>query len=1014
MRKSNRAILLSLVLFVGLSVWEVERCFAAIIRVPTDHITISKALESAKKGDTIQVAQGSYIENIVMKPGVTLEGGYPSDYSKRNILVNETIINGEKNKGSVVSMADGSTLDGFTVINGSRDELGDKSGTRAGIYNNMVSSIIVNNTIKNNEPVGVYFNGSKSVVRNNIIMNSTEAGIFLEKSSDLTIVGNVIKNNNFAGISAGDKPENKPNSKLDVRNNRIHGNGKAGIDAASATGTFYNNVIYKNSDSGIRCVASPVDITNNTVVENARAGIKIIDPDALPIIKNNIIAYNEEAGISSPKGGYTHNLLFSNFFVGDCDPDYLWCVKNQFGGYEDEEHYKKTKNIIANPLFVNIDLDDYHLKGDSPAIDAGDAEEKLNDVNFAPSLGTHTNDIGAYGGPYTIPEKRTLNNPPEASVIAGEKLFVNRMVKLDGRGSKDMDGDTITYQWNLLSTPVGSNAEIKRKNKEKSSFRADMAGDYEVQLVVTDRLGLFSEATIKKITVLGNLPPKASIADILSRFKIGDEVTVYGSASKDKDDDPLTYQWKFISKPKSSNIVIQNANAENASFQLDANGGYGLQLIVNDGKVDSRPAVVYFSTEYKAKDGIRHVPDEYPTIQLAVDAAGNAGDTVLVQKGIYKENLIIDNIVNLKGVGWPVITGNNSKGNYNTVQFAYLGDSAGKIEGFVITGGGTGGLGHGLAIWDSSPEIYNNIIHGNKHNGIGVHGRSALTSQTKIHNNLIYDNGLGIGNGNGSNAHIYNNKIFSNKVVGIGCRGMSLPRIEGNYIYENRIGVGTREVSSPSIIGNHIYNNADGGVVISPLSYIKKFVGPDIVIKNNLIYGNSRVGVAVTSFNISNVIVSNNTIDNNNTLDLVQRAGGVVLGWPEPAEFAAVVENNIITNNKFAGIANNRGLQQFIAPGAEIKNANNIVWNNSVEYEGVQPGKDEVSADPLYVKGEAFDSGQYFHAIGSPAMDTGNKSAIDLKMDKKSTRPDKTPDKGKVDLGYHYPILTEEFTEKEF
>ena len=663
-----------------------------------------------------------------------------------------------------------------------------------------------------------------------------------------------------------------------------------------------------------------------------------------------------------------------------------------------------------NPLFVNIDLDDYHLKGNSPGIDAGDPDKKFNDVNFAPSLGTPTNDIGAYGGPYTVPEGRDENNPPEAVIITDESPIVGQEIKLDARESWDVDGDSIAYQWKLLAKPVGSHVKIRRKNKAIISFEADRAGTYEIQLIVTDRLGLASKPVIQEISVSDNHPPEAYIDESISYFMVGDRVTVYGSASKDIDNDPLTYQWNIIYKPEKSDIVIQDANSKNISFRLDANGCYSLQLIVNDGKVDSEPAVTYISTSYIAEDGIRHVPAEYPTIQQAVDAAQD-GDTVLVQKGIYIENIIIDTNVNLKGIDWPVITGKKSKGNYNTVQFAHLGEGAGKIEGFVITGGGTGGLGHGLGVLNSSPEIYNNIIKDNKNNGIGIHGSVTLTGKTKIHNNLIYNNGWGIGNGMGSSAHIYNNKIFKNKNVGVGSRGMSLPRIEGNYIYENRIGIGTREVASPLIIGNHIYNNVSG-IVISPISYIEKFAGPDIVIKNNLVYGNSRVGIAATSFNMSKIIVINNTIDNNNTLDLQQRARGLVVGWPEPAEFTAIVANNIITNNKFAGIANNQGWDQFFAPGAVVKNTHNLIWNNYLDYKGVKPGKKEISDNPQYVKGEAIDSGQYFIAADSPALDFGNKSAIDLNMDRSSTQADKIPDKGKVDLGYHYPLSTEEFIEK--
>ncbi len=1007
MEKKVKIIILN---FFILQVLSATTCFADIIRVPQHHNTLNKALGYAKDGDIIQVSGGDYRESVEMKPGVILQGGYSNDYSTRDITINETVIDGIANNGPVVLMAEGSTLDGFIIINGSRKIHSDKSISGSGIYNKGVNTVIINNVVKNNEPAGIYFNGATSVVKNNLVMNNTEAGVFIEKSSDIKIMNNIIKNNNFAGISAGGKPANKPDSILDVRNNIIYGNGKAGIDAASASGKFYNNTIYKNSDAGIRSIVSPVDITNNTIVANSRSGVIIVNPNVLPIIKNNIIAHNKEAGIRSPKGGYSYNLMFSNFISGDCDPQYLWCVRNQFSGYEDEQHYKKSKNIIADPLFISIDDDDYHLKGGSPAIDGGDPDKKLNDINFSPSLGSAVNDIGAYGGPFTISEEQKINHKPEAFVTHNERIYIDGRIKLDGRSSIDIDGDLITYQWKLLSVPNGSSAQFKRTQKAKASLKTDKAGEYHVQLVVTDRLGLMSEPNIKKISVMDNRPPKANLGELLSRSRVGEVVTVYGSGSKDKDGDPLTYKWKVIYKPEKSKIVLGHKTSDSVFFQVDAKGSFGIQLVVNDGKIDSKPAVVYVSTGHKAKNGIRKVPEEYPTIQLAIDAA-DSGDKILVKKGVYTENVILDKNVHLKGVDWPIVTGKNRKGNTNTIQFAYLGDTAGKIEGFIVTGGGRGGLGHGLNVWDSSPDIYNNIIHGNKHNGIGIHGRGTLTSKTKIHNNNIYNNGLGIGNGLGSGAHIFNNKIYKNKIVGIGCRGLSLPRIEGNYIYENRMGIGTREVASPYIIGNYIYNNING-IVIGPSSTIKKFVGPDIVIKNNLVYGNSRVGVAVTSFNMSKVIVTNNTIHGNNSFDLIQRAGGLVFGWPGPAEFTAIVENNIITNNKYAGIANNTGLDLFPASGANIKNVNNLVWQNSVEYEGMKPGKSDISVDPLFVNDKTYNNGQFFLEDNSPAVDAGNKSSSEMELNKGYVQKGEILDTGMVDLGFHYYKIQEKFIDK--
>jgi hypothetical protein len=67
----------------------------------------------------------------------------------------------------------------------------------------------------------------------------------------------------------------------------------------------------------------------------------------------------------------------------------------------------------------------------------------------------------------------------------------------------------------------------------------------------------------------------------------------------------------------------------------------------------------------------------------------------------------------------------------------------------------------------------------------------------------------------------------------------------------------------------------------------------------------------------------------------------------------------------------------------------------------------------MYVKGDTYDSGQYFLAAGSPAIDTGNKSSTELDLDQLSTQQGHTPDKGKADMGYHYPKSTEKYIEKD-
>lgn len=64
-------------------------------------------------------------------------------------------------------------------------------------------------------------------------------------------------------------------------------------------------------------------------------------------------------------------------------------------------------------------------------------------------------------------------------------------------------------------------------------------------------------------------------------------VTLDGTASTDADGDALTLNWVFIERPASSAATLSSAIVSNPTFTADIAGNYVVQLIVNDGKVDS-------------------------------------------------------------------------------------------------------------------------------------------------------------------------------------------------------------------------------------------------------------------------------------------------------------------------------------------------------------------------------------------------------------------------------------------
>jgi len=76
-------------------------------------------------------------------------------------------------------------------------------------------------------------------------------------------------------------------------------------------------------------------------------------------------------------------------------------------------------------------------------------------------------------------------------------------------------------------------------------------------------------------------------------------VNLDGSLSSDPDNDPLTYKWSILTRPAGSTAILSDTTAQKPDFTADKIGDYTIQLIVNDGQVDSAPSTVTLhATQY--------------------------------------------------------------------------------------------------------------------------------------------------------------------------------------------------------------------------------------------------------------------------------------------------------------------------------------------------------------------------------------------------------------------------------
>jgi L-ascorbate metabolism protein UlaG (beta-lactamase superfamily) len=252
---------------------------------------------------------------------------------------------------------------------------------------------------------------------------------------------------------------------------------------------------------------------------------------------------------------------------------------------------------------------------------------------------------------------------------------------------------------------------------------------------------------------------------------------------------------------------------------------------------------------------ILRVPQEYPTIQTAIDAAKNS-DTVLVSEGTYYENIryrgkgIVVTSKYFMTQDWQtvnntIIDGSTcvNKDSASTVQFLNNEDSTSVLDGFTITGGtgirwmfgSTAGVeGGGIILSYSSAIIKNNIVSHNITRSSagdisgGGGGISSMYGNPTIYNNVISSNTSGYAGGivlNWSKGIVRNNIIIHNTTIGQWGGG-------GIMLWQTPQSGGIAENNT---IINNTSSTTGGGIEISVAD-----ATTIPIIRNNIVWGNRQ------------------------------------------------------------------------------------------------------------------------------------------------------------------------------
>jgi len=204
-----------------------------------------------------------------------------------------------------------------------------------------------------------------------------------------------------------------------------------------------------------------------------------------------------------------------------------------------------------------------------------------------------------------------------------------------------------------------------------------------------------------------------------------------------------------------------------------------------------------------------YVPDDYSTIQAAVDGASD-GDTIIVRDGTYVENVDVNKSVTIKSENGAEVT---------IIQAANLSDSVLEvfsdyvnINGFMVKG--VGGMYYFAGIYLFNADhcaVSDNIIMLNKYN-IGIYLHSS--SNNTLANNTASNNSNGIMLRSSSNNVITDN-IASNNYIGINLDSSSNNTLTNNIASNNDItGIHLESSSYNTITNNTASSNGRDGIFL--------------------------------------------------------------------------------------------------------------------------------------------------------------------------------------------------------
>jgi len=839
----------------------------ATIYVPDNYLTIQAAVDAAIAGDTIVVHAGKYQEHVTLYKSLILETD------------DGAIIDGGGSLSTVTITAEGCTVSGFNIT-GSGSHPNENAGIRIDSNTNNVSG----NTIWGNKGDGILLNGDYNTIMGNSISEGGGNGVYMGWAYGNTIQGNTISGNGGYGLYLYGR-----NNIL--RDNAMNDNGRNfGVDYP-----YDNNDVDTSNIVDGKPIYYLVGVEDEVIDSASNAGYVLV-MDSQNITIRDLALTNNDRGV----------YLYGCY---GCLVDNVTAQDNDYGIYLQECSYCTAQNCTITGNGQGI-----YLCGSIGSLINGNIIQTSDssgigldssDGSFLAGNIVRDNQSGiSLSGSYDCRIEHNLVTQSEyegisidsgrGHLIYGNTFYRNGYYGLIMWAAENNDihhnnfldnGDNARSQSSLGANSWDDGSEGNYWSDYEARYpdaeEVDETGIWDTPYDIPGDAGDEDNYPLVEPfeTLIPNQPPNGPRNPSPADDAIGVSINATLSWTGGDPDpaDTVTYDIYFgtnATPPFMETVGPYPATQSSITYDPGTLTGattYYWKIIATDSHGLSTEGPVWDFTTTT----IIRVPDDYPTIQAAVDAA-SSGDTIMVHAGTYQEHVTLYKSLVLQTNEGATIDGG---GSLSTVTITAGGCT---VSGFNVTGSGSHpNQNAGIRIDSSDNSISGNIIRGNKCDGILLNGEENAIMVNSISENE--GNGLYVGWG-------HRNTIEDNTISGNGGYGL--------YLY------GWSNIVS----GNTISDNGDYGLYLS---------GDGNILRDNIMSGNDRnFGV---SWNIYNDVDTSNTVDGR----LIYYLVGVeddVIGSASNAGYVLVIDSQNITIGDLALTNNDRGVYLYGCYGCLVDN----------------------------------------------------------------------------------------------